>query len=213
MRNKKVTQSIILVVLLLITFFLANITPETVETNKRIDLKKVLGPIEGYEITSRSPLDEDTTRFLELDDYTSIGYKKDNANIGLYIGYYFSLDKVSAAHSPLVCFPGQGWAISQPLEGSLEVDGQTIHYSEMVATLEGNKELVLFWYQAYEKTAPATFRNKINAMINMLTGKKQEHAFVRVTVPFIDSEEAQARQEAMKFIQAFYPTFLSYINS
>ncbi len=208
MGNKKVTQSFILIAILLIASFFVYNTPESVEVKKNIDLKTVFGPIEGYDITYRSPLDEDIFTFLELDDYTSINYAKDGTSINLYIGYYNSLEKVSAAHSPLVCFPGQGWTIDQPSIHRLEISGHTIHYAEMVATLEGRQELVLYWYQADVTTSPEVFRNKINAMINMMFGKKQEHAFVRVTVPFTQTNEENARKAAIKFIQAFYPIFL-----
>ncbi len=212
MGNKKVIQSILLIGILLIVSFFAYRTPGSADIKKKNDLKTIFGPVEGYEMSYRSPLDEDIYRFLELDDYTSINYTKDGASINLYIGYYNSLDKVSAAHSPLVCFPGQGWTIDQPTIHRLEINGHGIHYAQMVATLEGIQELVLYWYQAYEDTAPAVFRNKINAMVNMMTGGKQEHAFVRVTVPFTQTNEENARKTAIKFIQAFYPAFLTYIN-
>ena len=212
MGNKKIIQSCILIFILLITGFLAYKTPVSVEAQKTKDLKTLLGPVEGYVTTYESPLDKDILRFLELDDYTSINYKKAGASIGLYIGYYNSLDKVSAAHSPLICFPGQGWAVDQPLVRRLNVGDHSINYAEMVATLEGTQELVLYWYQAHESTSAAAFQNKINAMINRVSKNEQEHAFVRVTVPFVLSEKEKARQVAIKFIQAFYPKFLSYIN-
>lgn len=212
MGSKKERQAIILIVLLAITGLLVYRTSDSIGVTKSRDLKTVFGPVAGYGITYQSPLDEQVYRFLDLDDYTSIGYEKDRAPVGLYIGYYFTPDKVSAAHSPLVCFPGQGWAIDQPVMRRLEVEGHTIHYAEMVARLEDKKELIMYWYQAGESTAPEVYKNKMNAMINKLTGKSQEHAFVRVSVPLTHTTLEQARATGQSFIEAFYPTFLSYIN-
>ncbi|OGR16838.1 MAG: EpsI family protein, partial [Desulfobacterales bacterium GWB2_56_26] len=112
----------------------------------------MLGPVPGYQITGTLALDPTTVSYLELDDYTQGGYKKDGSAINLYIGYYFTSDKVSAAHSPLVCFPGQGWTLTDPDTRQLQVGRHLINYAEMTATLEHHKELVLFWYQAHDKT-------------------------------------------------------------
>jgi EpsI family protein len=210
--SKKEIQVIILILLLAVAGFLVHRTSNSVPAAKSRDLKSVLGPVPGYRIAALSPLDEQVYRFLDLDDYTSINYEKDGAPVGLYIGYYFTPDKVSAAHSPLVCFPGQGWIIDQPVMRRLEVGGHVIHYAEMVARLEERTELILFWYQAGETTAPEVYKNKMNAMINKFTGKSQEHAFVRVSAPMTNATLEQARARGQSFIEAFYPIFLSYIN-
>lgn len=212
MGSKREKQAIILIVLLAITVFLVYRTPDSIVATKSRDLKAMFGPVAGYGITYQSPLEEQVYRFLDLDDYISIGYEKGGVPVGLYIGYYFTPDKVSAAHSPLVCFPGQGWAIDQPVIHRLEVKGHIIHYAEMVARLQERQELIMYWYQAGESTAPEVYKNKINAMINKFTGKNQEHAFVRVSVPFSHANVEQARITGKEFIEAFYPVFLSYIN-
>lgn len=211
MGNKKDLKIVVLIVLLVATALFVHRGGDSVVTMKNRKLQEVFGPIPGYRITSRSPLTEDIIRFLDLDDYTSISYEKDNVPVGLYIGYYFSLDKVSAAHSPLVCFPGQGWAVDQPVARRLYTGGYEVHYAEMVARLENRQELILYWYQAGTSTAPEIYKNKLNAVINKLGGKGQEHAFVRVSVPIADSGVERARETGKEFIAAFYPTFLAYI--
>jgi EpsI family protein len=213
--RKKTAQLIVLIVVLLITGLLAYktfIPAELPDVVKSRDLQTVFGPVKGYKIIYRSPLEKEIYKFLELDDYTSVGYEKDGASVSLYIGYYYSLDKVSSAHSPLVCFPGQGWGIDTPSMHSLKVGDNTINYAEIVATLGGRHELVMYWYQAYDTTATDVYRNKINAMINKLTKNQQEHAFVRVSVPFGGTDKETARQTGIEFIRAFYPVFLGYVN-
>jgi len=210
--NKKEIKAVILIILLAVTALLVHRSPAPFVVKKSRDLQTVFGSIPGYQITSRSPLTEEIIRFLDLDDYTSIGYEKEGTPVGLYIGYYFSLDKVSAAHSPLVCFPGQGWSVEQPVMQRLNINGHAIHYAEMVARLENRQELIMYWYQAGETTAPEVYKNKINAIIQKVSGKSQEHAFVRVSVPFHQSTAEQARETGKQFIAAFYPPFIAYIN-
>jgi EpsI family protein len=211
--NGKEKQLTILAVLLLLTGVLAYWSTDSVKVVKPADLQATFGPVPGYKAVEFSPLDAQTFSFLDLDDYTQTRYGKDGKSVSLYIGYYFSLDKVSAAHSPLVCFPGQGWKVSHPEKRRLSVNQNEIHYTEIVASREGRQELVLFWYQAHEKTAPEVYQNKLNALLNKITSKKQEHAFVRITVPIGESGPEEAEKAAKDFIAAFYPAFLTYINS
>ena len=181
---------------------------------KEIELQQVFGPVAGYRMIGSQKLEDPIVSFLELDDYVMTTYRKSELPITLYIGYYYSLDKVSAAHSPLACFPGQGWTIDVPETRRLTVGSHTIHYAEMTARLEGHQELILYWYQADDATDPEVYRNKINAVLNKLSGGSQEHAFVRVSVPFGQGiSKEQARQEALGFIATFYPSFLSFINN
>ena len=215
MGSKTQTRLIVLGLLLAATALLVHMGQgSAVTTTKSRNLQTVFGPVPGYTIAYQSPLAEDIYRFLDLDDYTSVGYAQEGvaAPVGLYIGYYFSLDKVSAAHSPLVCFPGQGWTLDQPKKRRLDIGGHVINLEEMVVRLENRQELILYWYQAGENTAPEVYRNKFNAVLNKMNGRSQEHAFVRVSVPFTGDTADQARAAGEQFIAAFYPVFLDYIK-
>jgi EpsI family protein len=210
--NKKNRQLVILIALFAVTSLFVYRTPTTASVSKALDLGTVFGPVSGYELVHSSSLESDVAEFLELDDYVLATYHKNGLPITLYIGYYYTLDKVSAAHSPLVCFPGQGWTIDTPVRRQLTVGELVIDYEEMIAGLEGRQELILYWYQAHDDTSPAVYRNKINALINKITGRPQEHAFVRVSVPIGNAALDQIRQAGREFMVAFYPSFLAYIN-
>lgn len=215
MGNNKQARLIVLVLLLAVAAFLVHGGRETpATTHKSRDLQTVFGPIPGYSLAYQSPLTEDVYRFLDLDDYTSVGYAQEGAvaQVGLYIGYYFSLDKVSAAHSPLVCFPGQGWTLDQPKKRRLDIGGHAINLAEVVARVDNRQELILYWYQAGETTTQEVYRNKFNAVLNKMNGRGQEHAFVRVSVPFTGDTAGKARTAGEQFIAAFYPLLLDYIS-
>lgn len=199
-------------VVFLATCFGVYSTPETRPMGHHPALRSFLRTIGGY-TTDTVALKEEVSRFLDLDDYTFTGYTAaDGGKVTLFVGYYYSADKVSAAHSPLTCYPGQGWAIEQPVPREMVVGGHAINLGQLVASRDGGKELVLFWYQAGESTSSFVFRNKIRVMFNKLTTGNEQHAFVRVSVPFSDSGEARAEERGRQFITAFYPKFIEFME-
>lgn len=179
---------------------------------KQVSLQSFLQNIPEYTFLDQNPLEENIISTLELDDYANTSYRKTGHIIGLYIGYYFSQGKVSAAHSPLVCFPGNGWKVAGKEQSRFLVGSHEINYEQFIARNGPQELLVMYWFQAHEKTSPDIFINKINAIGNLLTGKKQEHAFVRVTVPLTNLTRDDARHIGENFIKQFYPVFLDYIN-
>lgn len=210
-REKKL---IVLIVLFLTTCFLVYgpSRERSDMVHKTHSLRDMMGQIQGYSVVNPITLGKSTYRFLDLDDYTFADYRGQDGLVNLFIGFYYTTDKISAAHSPLVCFPGQGWGITSPAVHQLVVGTHTIHYAEIEATREGQKELVLYWYQSFHDTTPRVYRNKINALYNKLAKQEQQNAFVRVSVPMTDSSSAKAEKTGRDFIKAFYQKFIEYID-
>lgn len=208
----RTTKLIILIAVLLATCVGVYAPSATKPVAEHPSLKRFLGTIAGY-TTDEVPLKDDIYRFLDLDDYAFTGYTAaDGSKVNLFVGYYYSADKVSAAHSPLTCYPGQGWAIAQPVLRQLVVGERTIHYAELEASRDGGKELVLFWYQAGNSTSSFVFKNKIRVLSSKLTTGNEEHAFVRISVPFVGSGQDRARARGTEFMKAFYPKFIEFMD-
>jgi EpsI family protein len=204
---------IILAVVFLATCFAVYDSAERGKGGAHIALKDSLGTFAGYTIDGDVDLGTDLSQYLDLDDYTFTGYRAgDGSKVTLFVGYYYSAEKVSAAHSPFACYPAHGWAIEQPVLQQLVVRGQTINYAEIVAAQEEKKELVLFWFQAYKSTTSYVFRNKIRVMWNKFATGNQDHAFVRVSVPFADSGYDTAKKTATDFMEVFYPKFIEFMD-
>lgn len=185
--------------------------PETTIVEKKRSLQESLGKIAGYKLVNTVPLSQDIQETLDLDDYLFANYKGKNEYVNLYIGYYFSAAKMSAAHSPLVCLPSQGWDVDKPKMGQLSVGDNVINYAETEASTQEQTDLILYWYQSSKSTSPHIFVNKINTLFSKLTRNREEHAFVRVTVSSSGGAN-DARKQAIDFIEAFYPQFLGYIK-
>ena len=211
MGNQKSGKLIVLIVIFLITCLAAHFSPRQVKRLGQVPLNDYLKNINGYQVNGSVALEPEIFKFLDLDDYTFTSYRNNVGKIELYVGYYYSANKISAAHSPLACFPGQGWKITQPIIRSLFIDdGREVHYAELIASQEGRKELVFYWYQAHHATTPHIFLNKINTLYNKIMNDQEDHAFVRVSVSFADTTEEKARVQGIEFIKAFYPVFSEF---
>lgn len=214
LRKKRATKLIILVVLLLVACFFVYVynKPDAVTLDKRLQLQDFLSNIDGYKIASHVGMEENIYQFLDLDDYVFTNYAGTEGRVNLFIGFYYTADKLSAAHSPLVCYPAQGWLINNPVMHRLTVAEHDIHYAEIIASLGEDKELILYWFQAHEKTTPHVYRNKINTIFNKITRQQEQNALVRVSVPFTNSSYDKAKKTATDFIEVFYPDFIDFIN-
>jgi EpsI family protein len=149
---------------------------------------------------------------LQLDDYTHRTYTRGSDTVWVYIGYYLTGNSIGASHSPLVCYPGQGWRISDKQELTLDAGGKRLRLMSLVAAKGGHEDLVLYWFQAYDRNAPDTFRQKIQAMWARATTGRSDSAFVRISIPVEQGRRDEARRTALAFAGEFYPLFLSYVT-
>jgi EpsI family protein len=179
---------------------------------KETPLKSYFTQLKGYETDRVIDLSTHHVTMLKLDDYIFVNYKGPKGNPNLYIGYYYSANKAFASHSPLVCYPSQGWMIdTRPRRRSLQVGPHTIEYEEITTSFGDMKELVLYWYQAGLQTNTQVYKNKIDMGYNKLMNDDEQHGFVRVAIPLEGTYE-ESEIVATDFIKAFYPRFINYIS-
>lgn len=188
--------------------FLKESTPE----EKKYVLKNFPKQLHGWK-GKDIPISLAVLQELDNDDYLSRQYIKENQTVNLYIGYNYTLNKIGKIHSPLVCFPGQGWVISQDNQKKLPRvdDTYTINARTLIAQKGDTRELVLFWYQAYDKTRARTLTQKTAVFYNKLFLHKEDNAFVRITASINDKNDTIAVLE--RFVENFYPEFMTYIKS
>ncbi len=209
------TKLIVLIVCFCITGLLIYRKAPSVVSRKGIDLDKALAQVPGWHMIQASPMDTKIVQALKLDDYIMASFSSGPNRVTLYIGYYFTDKKLGAAHDPMVCFPGQGWTLSQVKSGSMQFNGSGpyhISYSTMVADKGGQKELIVYWFQSYDKTNANTFSQKISSFFQRITHGSEGNAFVRISTSLNGKSEQDAKEAIQDFIQAFYPLFLKYIK-
>jgi EpsI family protein len=207
--NKKY---IVLTCLFLATSILVYSSDRTRIVKNKPPLQNSLRQLNGYELLREIELSDDHIKMLKLDDYVFYDYKDQNSQPNLYIGFYYTANKAYASHSPLICYPSQGWKIdNKPIKQSMKVGEHTINYEEITTSFDERRELVLYWYQAGLQTNTQIYKNKIDMGYNKLIHNDEQHGFVRVSV-VMESSYEDSKTNIIRFIKAFYPSFADYIS-
>lgn len=206
------TKIIVLVLCLGLASTFVYQQPESKAAKKQMTLAQTLAEIKGWNSKGLIELDQEIVESLELDDYVNHNFSNGSETVFLYIGYYLTSKKVGAADSPLVCFPGQGWQLSDPENDILKIGEEKINLTKMIASIGTRKELLIYWFQAYDRTSPGTFLQKLNTLWSKFKNRREDNAFVRITVPMDGKTIEQAYSTGKDFIELFYPRFLEYIQ-
>ena len=215
MGQAKPVTFVVAIVLFLCVSLVVYTKPQGKVQVKERQLSSALSQIDNWQLIGKVALLPAVAESLQLDDYLYQNYRNGNQEVSLYIGYYLTTGKVGVAHDPLVCLPGQGWLVKHRDHGKLSLadgSGHSISYATMVVERNGQKELFLYWFQAYDKAVAGTFSQKITSLTNRLQGLGQDNAFVRLSCTMNNETEQQCRQILTGFIRDFYPLFLQYIQ-
>ncbi len=209
-------QRVILVALcLILTSLLIYLAPSSHGRQTKGSLSQALIHLDGWQGGELVPIEPKILEALSLDDYANQRYYKGDKVVFLYIGYYYTTAKVGAAHDPMVCFPGQGWLISDRQTGQVaSAAGRwpPVSYSAMIAG-RASKELLVYWFQSYDSTSPDTFSQKITSLWQKLQRKGEANAFVRLSIPMRQTSLNESLAIADDFIQSFYPVFLRFVQN
>jgi EpsI family protein len=206
---------VVLILLFIITSLLIYQAGSPSPAKKTKSLSQALSDIPNWESRGFFPIEKEIIKALELDDYANQGYSNGQDSVFLYIGYYFNKGKIGAAHDPLVCFPGQGWVASNVRKGGLSLNPHiedTISYSSMIVQRGLQKELIIYWFQAFDKTTPDTFSQKATLLWKAIFDKREDNAFVRITITIDKKSVEECRDIIFQFIGSFYPVFLEYVK-
>jgi len=212
MGGRRDSRVIVLIVLLGLVCLFVHRQPTNRTDLAQTSLRSAVSQVPGWEAVAFVPIDQGVLSTLDLDDYVNQVYRSGNRRIDLFIGYYRTAQKVGAVHSPLVCFPGQGWAISESEQKTLRMGENTVHFSSMVVSKGDREELILYWFQAYDRTSPGTLLQKVYLVLSRLLKNREGNAFVRVSVPVNDDSMEEAMHTGEMFIRSFYPGFLAFLK-
>ncbi|MFC1877174.1 exosortase C-terminal domain/associated protein EpsI [Thermodesulfobacteriota bacterium] len=213
MGNKIEIKLSILSILFLFTCAFIYWPTEPLKTKKKTDIGHYIEHIDGYRTLRRIDLEDNALQMLKLDDYAYYDYQRGLGKVNLYIGYYYTANKAYASHSPLICYPSQGWKIDKhPITSTLKAGRYKINLEEVITSYGQGKELVLYWYQTYQNTNTQVYKNKIDMAVNKIKHNDEQHGFVRVSTSLTDSSYDEAKMRAADFIRAFYPKFIAFIN-
>jgi len=154
--------------------------------------------------------DKDVLSVLSPDKIIYKKYKRQGSpSITLFMACYNTLEKADLSHSPIVCFTGQGWEISDSSKKEIPVHlskNQKIKVNQLIQKKAAATMFTLFWYQSANQAFSNRGFQKISLFFDKLFGKPEYNAFVRVTVNVpIDRSLGEITSELYGFIQDFYP--------
>jgi EpsI family protein len=173
------------------------------------DLPYQIGSWQGKE----DPLEQRIVQAVSVTDYTNRVYASSvAAPVELYIGYYASQRTGDTIHSPKNCLPGAGWDPIQAGYTTIPVgNGTQITVNEYVIAQGLNKELVFYWYQGRGRVVASEYWGKFWMIHDAITRNRTDGALVRLIVPIVDNNTAEAKATLVKFTQMIFPHLSEFI--
>jgi EpsI family protein len=132
--------------------------------------------------------------------------RSDGLPVILYVGFYGHLTEIVQIHSPEICYPAQGWNILPVGKSTTGLyRGREIRAQEILVDKNGDRRLVLWWYNAGDQS----FENRIRYFYGLLvlsafTGRT-DGSMVRLEVPIQRADRLEARDRAQAFLNGFLP--------
>jgi len=123
-----------------------------------------------------------------------------------YVGFFRDLATILEVHTPELCYPAQGWTIlSSGASAGGTFRGWKIPASQIVADKNGDRRLVVWWYNAGSRPFETRIRY-VYAMLAMstLTGRT-DGSMVRLETPLEPDGEEAARARIAEFQKSFLP--------
>jgi EpsI family protein len=173
-------------------------------------LQQVPDRVGNWALTEELPLDPEVTAYLRPDDYIQRGYsnKQSESSVSLFVAYFKSLQNSYGPHSPRACLPGSGWLVHLWQVVDMPIpDGQAaVPINEYVLEKNGQKILVLYWYQNGRRVWAEEFQVKLHLLPDLLRYHRSDVSLVRiVTTLGPETSVDTAFRNTMSFARNLYP--------
>ncbi len=162
-----------------------------------------------------SSLEPQIEHALGLTDYILSDYTKaDGKGVNFYVAYYASQRKGVSPHSPSVCIPGNGWAITK-LERTTYSDdlhGVTFPINRVVIERGSHKQIVYYWFEQRGRRIANEYLSKWYLLADAITKNRTDGALARLTTLVYPGEtEADADRRLRSFTRELMPTLTQYL--
>lgn len=101
--------------------------------------------------------------------------------VTLYIAYYPDLDSADMAHSPEVCYPGQGWEVTGSDDTDIFLSGKRVSVKRMMIRKDSVDELVYSWWQTKDTIIAGNSRYHLFQLLNKISRRDTASLWVRVS--------------------------------
>ena len=165
-------------------------TAEASERPRLADLPLEFDGFTGADI----PLDDRVLDQVRADAHVFRTYSiQGQPDLVLYVGYYASQKQGAQVHSPLHCYPGAGWTVEKVEQMPVrDLDGSLTRMARLVVEREGQRDVVLYWYDTRTGRLTSDVGLKLNLMRTALLRRPQDAAFVRWSTNIQPTEDLDA---------------------
>jgi EpsI family protein len=205
----------IVAVLMLATAFVLQAHSRSEFFPPRASLSSLPQQIDGWTGTD-SVLDQETLDILGPGEFLVRDYE--NASqpqpwLNLYIAYFPTQKAGDTIHSPNHCLPGAGWVpTSREVVQITRPDGSSFPANRYVVSKGGDRQLVLYWFQAHGREVASEYWAKYYLVSDSVRMNRSDGGLVRLMTTMLDGESRDAAQaRLMKLGSQFIPLLDSYI--
>jgi exosortase D (VPLPA-CTERM-specific) len=134
-------------------------------------------------------------------------------SINFYIAYFPSQKAGDTIHSPEHCLPGAGWIpTSREVIRLTRPDGSSFPVNRYVVSQAGERQLVLYWFQAHGRAVASAWQAKYYLVDDSIHMNRSDGGLVRLMTYMSDGESPDAAQaRMMKLGSHFLPLLDNYI--
>jgi EpsI family protein len=187
------------------------------QVHSRGDVKHVgtmpyqIGDWKGTEV----PIPQEELDILGPGEYLQRDYESASGlrPVNLYIPFFPSQRAGDTIHSPDHCLTGAGWIpISREMISLLLPNGTSIPVNRYVVSKSGERQLVLYWFQAHGRVVAGEWRAKYYLISDSIHMNRSDGGMVRLMTRMTDGESPDAAQaHIMKFGSQLVPLVERYI--
>ena len=152
------------------------------------------GPWVGQELV----IDQQTLDILGAGEFIHRNFenpKPPQPWIDLLIAYFPSQKAGDTIHTPNHCLQGEGWVpIQRDVIQLSRPDGSTFPANRFVTSKGGDRELVIYWFQAHDRALANEYWSKYYLVADSIRLHRSDGALVRLITPMYRKESADAAQ-------------------
>ena len=207
----------IVAVLMLVTALVLQAHSRSEFFPPRASLASLPSQIDGWTGTDDA-LDQQTLDILGpgeflMRDYENASQPQPEPWINLYIAYFPTQKAGDTIHSPNHCLPGAGWVpTSREVMRLTRHDGSSFPVNRYVVSKSGDRQLVLYWFQAHGREVASEYWAKYYLVSDSVRMNRSDGALVRLMTPMLEGESADAAQaRIMELGSQFIPLLDNYI--
>jgi EpsI family protein len=152
------------------------------------------GPWVGQELV----IDQQTLDILGAGEFIHRNFENPTQPqpwIDLLIAYFPSQRAGDTIHTPNHCLQGEGWVpIQRDVVQLPRPDGSTFPANRYVTSKTGDRELVLYWFQAHNRAVASEYTAKYYLVADSIRLNRSDGALVRLITPMYRHETPEAAQ-------------------